>query len=80
MGEQWKKTPHVLLNKICMLPVVGQWAVRKLVLQLYFVIERKNLLKLVSSKSLHAPPATTEAFAVGIEVLQQQLAQEIKRR
>ena len=69
MGEQWKKkkkkTPHVLLNKICMLPVVGQWAVRKLVLQLYFVIERKNLLKLVSSESLHAPPtATTEAFAI----------------
>ena len=55
-------------------------AVRKLVLQLYVVIERKNLLKLVSSKSLHAPPATTEAFAIGIEVLQQQLAQEIQRR
>ena len=63
-----------------MLPVVGQWAIRKLVLQLYFVIERKNLLKLVSSESLHAPPtATTEAFAISSEV-QQRLAQEMQRK
>ena len=54
-------------------------AVRKLVLQLYVVIERKNLLKLVSSESLHAPPATTEAFAISLEV-QQQLAQEMQRK
>ena len=64
-----------------MLPVVGQWAIRKLVLQLYFVIERKNLLKLVSSESLHAPPtATTEAFAISLEVLQQRLAQEMQTK
>ena len=55
-------------------------AVRKLVLQLYVVIERKNLLKLVSSESLRAPPATTEAFAISLEVLQQQLAQEMQRK
>nr|POF14418.1 hypothetical protein CFP56_49748 [Quercus suber] len=57
-----------------------KWAVRKLVLQLYVVIERKNLLKLVSSKSLNAPPATTEALAISLEVLQQQLAQEIQTK
>ena len=34
----------------------------------------------MSSESLHAPPATTEAFAIGIEVLQQQLAQEIQTK
>ena len=55
-------------------------AVRKLVLQLYVVIERKNLLKYVSSESLRAPPATTEAFAISLEVLQQQLAQEIQTK
>ena len=55
-------------------------AVRRLVLQLYVVIERKNLLKIVSSESLHAPPATTEAFAISIKVLQQQLAQEIQTK
>ena len=55
-------------------------AVRKLVLQLYVVIERKNLLKFVSSESLLTPPATTEAFAISIEVLQKQLAQEIQIR
>ena len=44
------------------------------------MIERKNLLKLVSSESLNAPPATTEAFAVSLEVLQQQLAQEIQTK
>ena len=55
-------------------------ALRKLVLQLYVVIERKNLLKLVSSESLHAPPATTEAFAISLEVLQQQLAQEMQTK
>ena len=55
-------------------------AVRKLVLQLYVVIERKNLLKLVSSESLLAPPATTEAFAISLEVLQQQLAQEMQTK
>ena len=55
-------------------------ALRKLVLQLYVVIERKNLLKLLPSKSLHAPPtATTEAFAISLEV-QQQLAQEMQRK
>ena len=54
-------------------------ALRKLVLQSYVVIERKNLLKLVSSESLHAPPATTEAFAISLEV-QQQLAQEMQRK
>ena len=25
IGEQWKKTPQVLLNKIFMLAVVDQW-------------------------------------------------------
>ena len=56
-------------------------ALRKLVLQLYVVIERKNLLKLLPSESLHAPPtATTEAFAISIKVLQQQLAQEIQTK
>ena len=32
----------------------------------------------MSSESLHAPPATTEAFAISLEVLQQQLAQEMQ--
>ena len=55
-------------------------ALRNLVLQLYVVIERKNLLKLLSSKSLHAPPtATTEAFAISLEV-QHQVAQEMQRK
>ena len=44
------------------------------------MIERKNLLKLLPSESLHAPPtATTEAFAISLEV-QQQLNQEIQRK
>ena len=53
---------------------------RNLELQLYVVIERKNLLKLLSRESHHAPPtATTEAFATGLEV-QQQVAQEMQRK
>ena len=32
----------------------------------------------MSSEALHAPPATTEAFAISLEVLQQQLAQEMQ--
>ena len=32
----------------------------------------------MSSESLHAPPATTEAFVISLEVLQQQLAQEMQ--
>ena len=55
-------------------------ALRNLVLQLYVVIERKNLLKLLSSESLHAPPtATTEAFAISLE-MQQQVGQEMQRK
>ena len=33
----------------------------------------------MSSEALHAPPATTEAFAISLEV-QQQLAQEMQRK
>ena len=80
MDEQWKKNYTCFIKWNFHACCCGPVAVRRLVLQLYVVIERKNLLKLVSSESLHAPPATTEAFAISIKVLQQQLAQEIQTK